>query len=103
MMSGRVIYITKFDMERLLPLIEGIRDNNTRITADLDLLEEELYRAKLVEPHDIPRDVITMNSKVRIMDMETGEKKNYCVVFPFDANIGENKLSVLAPLGMSLL
>ncbi|HNQ19228.1 MAG TPA: nucleoside diphosphate kinase regulator [Smithellaceae bacterium] len=102
-MSQRVIYITEFDMDRLLALIEGMRSNNTKPKADLDLLERELYRAKLVEPQDVPHDVITMNSKVCIKDMQSGEKTTYCVVFPSDANITKNKLSVLAPMGMALL
>lgn len=81
-MSQRVIYITEFDMDRLLALIEGMRSNNTKPKANLDLLERELYRAKLVEPQDVPHDVITMNSKVCIKDMQSGEKQPI-VLFSF--------------------
>ncbi|HDQ03046.1 MAG TPA: nucleoside diphosphate kinase regulator [Deltaproteobacteria bacterium] len=102
-MSQRAIYITKKDMDQLLALIEGVRDNNAKTKVDLDLLEQELYRANLVEPKDVPPDVITMNSKVRITDSESGEERIYSLVFPSDANIAENRLSVLAPLGMALL
>ncbi|HOD65029.1 MAG TPA: GreA/GreB family elongation factor, partial [Smithellaceae bacterium] len=48
-------------------------------------------------------DVITMNSKVIITDTESGEKTTYTLVFPSAANISENKLSIMAPLGMALL
>ncbi len=102
-MSQRVIYITKNDMDRLLALIEGVRDNNVKTKVDLDLLEQELYRANLVEPKDVPPNVITMNSKVRIIDVESGEETIYSLVFPSEANIAEKRLSVLAPLGMALL
>ncbi|MBP7342307.1 MAG: nucleoside diphosphate kinase regulator [Syntrophaceae bacterium] len=103
MMAERTIHITKFDMDRLLELIEGLRATPKAVKIDLDLLEKELYRATLVEPQNIPRDVITMNSKVSVTDIDSGEKTTYTLVFPSAANISENKLSILAPLGMALL
>jgi len=102
-MAGRTIHITKFDMDRLLELIEGVRSSPKFNKVNIDLLEKELYRAVLVDPPNIPRDVITMNSKVIISDTESGEKTTYTLVFPSAANISENKLSIMAPLGMALL
>jgi len=98
-----MIHITKFDMDRLNELIDGLRLSPKANQANLDLLEKELYRGVLVDPQDIPHDVITMNSKVSITDTDSGEKMTYTLVFPSAANIAENKLSVLAPLGMALL
>ncbi|OPY85779.1 MAG: Regulator of nucleoside diphosphate kinase [Smithella sp. PtaU1.Bin162] len=102
-MAGRTIYITKFDMDRLLKLIEGLRLTPKPVKIDLDLLEKELYSGKLVEPADVPKDVITMNSRVEVSDTESGERTTYTLVFPSAANIEENKLSILAPLGMALI
>jgi regulator of nucleoside diphosphate kinase len=90
-------------MDRLTELIDGLRLSPKANQANLDLLEKELYRAVLVDPPNIPRDVITMNSKVIITDTESGEKTTYTLVFPSAANISENKLSIMAPLGMALL
>jgi regulator of nucleoside diphosphate kinase len=90
-------------MDRLNELIDGLRLSPKANQANLDLLENELYRGVLVDPQDIPHDVITMNSKVSITDTDSGEKMTYTLVFPSAANIAENKLSVLAPLGMALL
>jgi regulator of nucleoside diphosphate kinase len=102
-MTARTIHITKFDMDRLLELIEGVRSSPKFNKVNIDLLEKELYRAVLVEPKKIPRDVITMNSIVSITDTESGEKMTYTLVFPQAANISENKLSILAPLGIALI
>lgn len=102
-MADREIYITKFDMDRLVELIEGLRLSPKANQEHLDLLEKELYRAVLVEPQDIPRDVVTMNSQVSITDTESGEQMVYTLVFPSRANIADNKLSIMAPLGMALL
>ncbi|MDD3250280.1 MAG: nucleoside diphosphate kinase regulator [Smithellaceae bacterium] len=102
-MADRTIHITKFDMERLTELMEGLRLSPKANQANLDMLEKELYRAVLVDPQNIPRDVITMNSKVVVTDTESGEKTTYTLVFPSAANISDNKLSIMAPLGMALL
>jgi regulator of nucleoside diphosphate kinase len=42
----------------------------------LESLQNELDRAHIVEPTAIPDNVVTMNSQVRLKDMETGEEKN---------------------------
>lgn len=102
-MTNRIIFITEFDLDRLLDLIEGIRKNRTRIKSDLDSLERELNRAKVVQPAEIPADVITMNSRVHLKDLEAGEDLFYTLVFPSDADFGQNKISILAPIGTALL
>ncbi len=102
-MTERKIHITRYDMDRLTELIDGLRLSPKANQANLDLLEKELYRGVLVDPRQIPHDVITMNSKVIITDTESGEKTTYTLVFPSAANISENKLSIMAPLGMALL
>lgn len=102
-MSSRVIYITKPDEQKLRALIAGVQPSRPDTKTNLDKLEKELDRAKLVSPKKIPKDVITMNSKVRILDLESREESTYTVVFPSEADIENNKVSILAPIGTALL
>jgi len=102
-MAERAIFITRFDMERLRNLIDGIRESRGRIRSDLDELEKELDRGKLVDPEQVPVDVITMNSKVHLKDLDSGEDLFLTLVFPSGADIKENRISVLAPIGTALL
>jgi len=90
-------------MDRLLEVVEGLRLSSKSNHAALDLLEKELYRGVLVEPKNVPDDVVTMNSRVSITDLDTNEEMTYALVFPMAADISSNKLSILAPLGMALL
>lgn len=99
-MKGREIYITKYDMERLRSIIEIY---NGKDAPYLERLEEELDRAKIVDPQEIPSDVITMNSVVRIKNMDTGEEKTLILVFPGKANATANAVSILAPIGTALI
>ena len=98
------IYITKPDYERLTKLIELAREREGEANRKhLDSLEEELDRAEVVQQSEIPPDVITMRSTVRVKDMDTGEKMTYQLTFPNEANYDEGKISVLAPIGTAML
>ena len=98
----RIIYITEFDYERLSVLIKQANPKS-RDKLHLQKLTEELERGEIVEPEEIPADIITMNSKVRLKDIDSGEDVIYTLVFPYDANIEQNKISVLAPIGTALI
>lgn len=98
-MKPRTIYITELDMKRLLPLVERNRDTRT----DLTSFEAELRRANVVDSRQVPPDVVTMNSRVRLRDLEDGEETVYTLVFPDQASIEENRISVLAPVGTAML
>jgi regulator of nucleoside diphosphate kinase len=96
------IYITDDDCERLRRLIAGRRRASSVDKEYLDILEQELDRAEVVEPEDIPRDVVTMNSEVRLKDLDSGESRVYRLIFPAQTRTG-NTVSVLAPIGTAML
>lgn len=98
-MNRRMIYITEADMRRLRPLIESMKNSRD----DLRGLQAELLQARMVAPTDVPADVITMNSKARLRDLETGEEVTYTLVFPDQANIEQGRISVVAPVGTAML
>lgn len=102
-MEKRTIYITKLDMERLKERLLESDAVPERDRENLVELEEELMRAEIVAPQEIPGDVITMNSSVRLKDLDTKKELTYTLVFPADADAGQNKISVLAPIGTALL
>lgn len=93
------IYITKNDHKKLIDFINKKWDHND---SDKNLLTE-LNRGVIVEPQDVPSDVITMNSLVVFCNIESKEKLEYWLVFPDDADIGQRKISVLSPIGCALL
>jgi regulator of nucleoside diphosphate kinase len=98
------IYITELDRERLEKLIELAGERSRRANhLYLARLEEELERAETVAPERVPADVITMRSRVRLRDLDTGGEMVYTLVFPSEANFDEGKISVLAPVGTAML
>ena len=66
-------------------------------------LGEELARANVVEPTDMPADVVSMNSVVTCLDEDSGESHLLTLVYPHEADADAGKVSVLAPVGSALL
>jgi regulator of nucleoside diphosphate kinase len=102
MMNSQNPYMTEFDLARLRDVLQA-RISVGRDRDHLDSLEQELDRAHVVDASAIPRDVVTMNSQVRIEDVDTGLESVYTLVFPSDASIAEKRISILAPIGTALL
>lgn len=102
-MDERTLYITEFDKKRLMKLIQLGGEAAMRANAYLESLAEELARGEIVDPATVPPDVITMNSRVLLVDLETGEEMIFTLVFPDEANLEEGKISVLAPIGTAML
>lgn len=102
-MRNKRIYITKDDARQLRKLLDVDQGMNHFEQTNLQELETELNRGRLVDPGDMPQDVITMNSTVHLLDLDTEEEMICTLVYPDDADIDQNKISVLAPVGTAML
>lgn len=94
--------MTEFDYRRLDALFERIR-SQIKPPPTLSALERELSTVTVVKPSEIPPSVVTMNSEVELLDLESDERRSFTLVFPSMAGIEAGRLSVLAPLGSALI
>jgi regulator of nucleoside diphosphate kinase len=101
-MTREQILITREDKKRLLRVLPRLGTEYAD-REDLLLLTEELERAVEVEPSGLPADVVTLNSTVRVSDLESGATMDYTIVMPGEANYEAGRASVLAPVGTALL
>jgi regulator of nucleoside diphosphate kinase len=99
----RKIYITELDKMRLEELIEVAEAVDGRHRQNLEALADELDKAEVVPSREVPPDVVTMNSKVVLRDIDTSEEMTYSLVFPRDANLEAGAISILAPIGTAIL
>lgn len=97
-MPRRKVYLTDKDLRRLKRLI-----GHNHESRDLRALVDGLDRATVVPEELIPPTVVTMNSKVRFMDLNTHEESEATVVYPGDANGEKGRVSILEPVGAALL
>lgn len=87
-------------------LLRGLLASRSAAARDQDHLEElrsELERAQVLEPDQISDDVVTMNKRVRVVDLSNGKSMEVVLVSPSEADVGARRISVLAPLGTALL
>ena len=102
-MKSRDIWVTDFDLERLRKLLAGTRLWSSRDREHLERLDEELGRAHVVSATDSPPEVVTMNTRLRLRDLDSGKDMVFTLVFPSDADVEQGKVSSLAPLGTAVL
>jgi regulator of nucleoside diphosphate kinase len=102
-MTHRSIIVTDGDVERLRRLVRAFKYSLFRDPRQLDLLDQTLESAEVRPPDRVPKNVVRMNSRVRVLDFDTRKKGIYTLVFPEEANISRGFISVLAPLGIALL
>lgn len=100
--SQNELVITEADFDRLKHMVDSPRYRVTHAML-IQTLRDELERCKVVDPGNVPEGVVTMHSKLTVRDLKADESETYTLVFPEDADINENRLSVLAPLGTALL
>ena len=103
MNTENIIIVTASDHAELSSVITATGKLSGRLRWELRLLESELKRARIVAPEHVPSDVITMNTRAELLDLESGEQMEFTLVLPRHENINEGKISVFAPLGTAML
>lgn len=91
------IVLTETDFRTLLALTRSI---DSEMSA---LLEEEISRAVVVAPEKFPLDAVSMNSTVKFVDIDTSKESVVTLVYPHEADIEQNRISILAPVGIALI
>lgn len=103
MTRTRKIVVTQQDLERLQELLRESRISRSESDESLRALAEELDRATVVAPEEVPPDTVTMNSTVRVAVVGSREQVNWTIVYPDDASAEDGRISIFAPLGTALL
>lgn len=103
MSLSQPIRITPSDHRKLTTLLRAPMPTNAADKACRQALLGELNRAILTPAAEIPWDVITLHSRVRVIDRQTGEPFEVTIVLPEEVDVEGGKISVLAPLGTALL
>lgn len=67
-----------------------------------DQLMGELDRAKIIPDDQVGNDVVTMGTTVRYTT-DTGDDRTVTLVFPNEADIAQDRVSVFTPIGAALI
>ena len=98
-MSQPNIIISSQDLHRLETMLE----HQTTQSSTMQHLENELARAEVVNPENIPKNVVTMNSRVSITIAPSTDSVEIVLVYPHDFTGDKSQVNILAPVGAAIL
>lgn len=99
--SSNEIYITEIDKDRLRNLIDEELNTGKQMDKALKDLEQEIIKATVVHPRKLSQYVVSMNTRARLH--LNGDRMDVALVYPRDADMHQNRLSVFSPVGTAIL
>jgi len=102
-MKAKDIYITQHDHKRLIKLLNDIPQESHHQDFSVQDLINEMNRAIIISPKEVPENVITMNSRVLLRVVESGKDMTLWLVFPDKMDAVKNPVSILSPLGTAMI
>lgn len=101
---SEALCFSRHDYQRLRAVVEhAIEYADLSLKGHLGRLIQQLRTGRVVAPELVPDDLVTLNSRVRVRDLNTGEERVWLLTLPAQANVAEQRLSVLSPAGSALL
>ncbi len=100
--SGTVV-ITQADRTRLEQLLRSLKNARAPFRDHIRELEAAVSQAVVVPATDVGPDVVTMNSRARVRDVDSGRAETFTLVYHGESGVFDSKLSVLTSLGIAAL
>ncbi len=97
------IIINRLDYARIKKCISDAKQFKSLSGVEAENLVNELNSAKIVEPEAIPANVVTMNSIVKLSFLNNNKHVQFQIVYPDQANLKENKISIFSPIATALI
>ena len=103
MSANHRILLTDLDAARLRGIARRLLDQDAEAQAQGEELFELLDEAEVIPAESVSRDVVTMNSTVAFDDAGNGTIETVTLVYPEHADAGRRLVSILSPLGRTLI
>lgn len=97
------IIINRLDYARIKKSINDAKQFRSISNDEAEKLLKELDSAKIVEPEAIPSNVVTMKSIVKLSFQNNNKQIQFQIVYPEQANVKENKISIFSPIATALI
>ncbi|MFV0346440.1 MAG: nucleoside diphosphate kinase regulator [Bacteroidales bacterium] len=97
------LIVNSLDYKRIKDCISNAIQVKSINKSEAAILMKELNNATIVEPQSIPSNVVTMNSIVKLSFVSSSKQVQFQIVYPENANIKENKISIFSPIATALI
>jgi transcription elongation factor GreA len=82
---------------------DAAKEEQAKLEYRIGQLQQQLGNSQIIDKYNIPVGKISIGQRVRLLDMNTQEELEYFLVAPEEANFEKNKISVISPIGKSLI
>ncbi|MDP4092999.1 MAG: transcription elongation factor GreA [Bacillota bacterium] len=79
------------------------KNEQAHVEARISQIETMLKHAKVIDEDEVNTEVVSLGSKVKLLDMEFDEEVEYSIVGSAEANPSKFKISNESPVGMALM
>jgi regulator of nucleoside diphosphate kinase len=97
------VIITKQDYNRINRSLTEAKARNSIKKEEAEKLMSELKSAKIVDQAEIDKDVVTMNSIVKIHFQNNKTNMEFQLVYPADADLKQKKISIFSAVASALI
>ena len=71
--------------------------------ARINQIKDRLARAQIVDPADVPRDIVAFGAKVTVLDVDIDDEEVITLVGDGDEDYDQGKYLITSPIGRGLL
>lgn len=79
------------------------RRAQSKMIGRIRFLQNVLTYARVIDSDELPKDKVTLLSKVSFTDLDSGKGMTYTLVSPHEMNLSEGKISIKSPIGRALM
>ena len=79
------------------------RSMQAKTISRIRFLQKVLEHSRVIDPAQLPKDRVTLLSKVGFTNLDTGKSMSFTIVSPHEMNLEEHKLSLKSPIGQALM
>ena len=80
-----------------------LREQQDRVQAEVNRLEELLDKAEIIDQSEIRSDMVSIGTKVILQAEKGNGPETYTLVSPAEVSLEKNKISVDSPVGKALM
>lgn len=81
----------------------GAREAQGMIQAKINQLRDELARARIIDPKDMPKGEVVFGTTVVVKDLDLDDQESFTLVGAGEEDIDEGKILATSPLALGLL
>lgn len=79
------------------------RRAQSKMIGRINYLQKVLKYSRVIDSETLPKDQVTLLSKVEFTNLDSGAKSTYKIVSPHEMNLQEGKISLKSPIGEALM